>query len=117
MPLRAPSEIALEQLEALYQKHYPAAGLFKEFYVILSDIVRHYLENQFGIKAPEMTTEEFLVFAQNSTLVSDEQKIFLKEFLNGCDMVKFAQHLPTVNEAKANFDRAKKLITETSHGI
>lgn len=117
VPARPPSEIALEQLEDLHHKHYPTAGLFREFYGVLSDIVRHYLENQFGIKAPEMTTEEFLVFAQNSTLLTDAQKQFLKDFLNGCDLVKFAKHLPTVNEAQANFDLAKKLITETSHGI
>ncbi len=114
IPARSASAIALEGLQILHSKQYPAAGLFKEFYVCLSDIVRHYLENQFGMKAPEMTTEEFLVFAQYSTRLSDAQKQFLKDFLNGCDMVKFAKYVPTVNDAQANFDKAKKLITETS---
>lgn len=117
VPQRPAHEIALEQLENLSHKHYPEAGLFKDFYFHLSNIVRHYLENRFGIKAPEMTTEEFLLFAHTSTLLTDVQKQFLKDFLNGSDMVKFAKHLPTVNEAKANFDLAKKLILETSHGI
>ncbi len=117
VPVRSPSEIALAALEDLHHKHYPAAGLFKQFYITLSDIVRRYLEDRFSIKAPEMTTEEFLIYAQSSTLLTDAQKQFLKDFLNGCDMVKFAKHLPTVNEAQANFDLAKKLITETSYGI
>lgn len=114
---RPPAELALKALEELYQKGYPQLGQFKEFYICLSDIVRHYLEGQFGFKAPEMTTEEFLVFAQTSTLLTDDHKRSLRDFLNGCDMVKFAKHLPTVNEAQENFDLAKQLIMDTHHGI
>lgn len=112
-----PSEIALDALDVLVQKNYPEQGLFKEYYVDLSDIVRHYLENRFSMKAPEMTTEEFLLYANNSDALSDTQKIFLKDFLNGCDMVKFAKHRPTVAQAQANVDVARKLIVDTSYGI
>ena len=39
----------------------PEAGRIKEFYQRISDILRHYIENRFGLHAPERTTEEFLV--------------------------------------------------------
>ena len=113
LPKRKPWEIALDALEDLRLKQYPASGIFKLFYSQLSDIVRHYLEDRFAIKAPEMTTEEFLIFAHTSTAISDGQKQFLRDFLNGCDMVKFAKYTPSVNDAQGNFDLAKKLVQET----
>lgn len=88
----------------------------KAFYIELSDIVRHYLEERFSLKAPEMTTEEFLGSLRYSMILNDLQKETLKEFLLTCDMVKFAKHQPTVNEAQKSFDLAKALIDQT-HGI
>ena len=117
VPVRLPWEIALERLEDLHHKHYPRAGLFKLFYSELSDIVRHYLEDRFRIKAPEMTTEEFLSDVKTSPALKEEDKESLKNFLNGSDMVKFAKYTPTVNDAQANFDLAKKLILGTKDGV
>ncbi len=110
-------ETALERLEALRQKNYPQQRMYKPFYSNLSDIVRHYLEDRFNIRAPEMTTEEFLLFVRLSAQLKPDHKQSLKEFLNGCDLVKFAKHEPTPNEAMANFELAKKLIMETRDGI
>jgi hypothetical protein len=108
-----PWEVAYERLDNLSSQRYAEQGLFKLFYSTLSDIVRHYLEDQFTIKAPEMTTEEFLNFVKNSPALKAEHKQILKDFLNGCDMVKFAKYMPTINEAQVNLDLARKLITET----
>ncbi len=117
VPARPAGDIALDQLEALQHLKYPEKGMFKPFYSTLSDIIRRYLEARFNIKAPEMTTEEFLVFAGNGSALSGEHKKILKDFLNGCDMVKFAKHQPTANEAQLNFDLAKELVLETKDGI
>jgi hypothetical protein len=59
-PPRPAHEIAAEALRALRARRLPEAGEFKEFYSALSDIVRRYLEDRFRLRAPEMTTEEFL---------------------------------------------------------
>ncbi len=117
VPARSSWETALEHLENLHHKHYPEAGLFKQFYSGLSDIVRRYLEDRFAIRAPEMTTEEFLNYAKTSAALNDGQKELLKDFLNRSDMVKFARYVPAVHDAQANFDSAKKLILETKNGI
>lgn len=116
-PARSPWEIANERLQELARRHYPESGEFKLFYSGLSDIVRHYLEDQFQIKAPEMTTEEFLNSLKNSSALKPEHKQVLKDFLNGCDMVKFAKYQPDASDAQANFNLAKKLIEETKGGI
>lgn len=113
----APWEIALERMAILEAKQYPAKGQFKPYYIELADIIRHYLEGRFRIKAPEMTTEEFLSYLRLSAALKDEHKQALRDFLNGCDMVKFAKHEPSVQDAAANFQLAKRLIEETRDGI
>jgi len=71
------------------------------------------MENRFKIHAPHMTTDEFLYYLGITGHLNETQKIALKEFLNSCDMVKFAKYAPTIKEALTNFDCAKKLIDET----
>ena len=61
-------------------------------------VVRQYLENRFGLQAPEMTTEEFLHIAasvpvDDSTLLQDHREP-LRDFLTECDLVKFAKYGP-----------------------
>jgi len=106
-------EKAYNQLEALRLENLLDKGLFKEFFTRVSDIARYYMEDRFKIHAPHMTTEEFLYYLGISGHLNDTQKAALKEFLNSCDMVKFAKYAPTTTEAWKNFDCARKLIDET----
>lgn len=88
-------------------------GLFKEFFTRVADIARRYMENRFNVRAPHMSTEEFLYSLKISGHLNEDQKAALKEFLNSCDMVKFAQYAPTIKEAERNFDLARKLVEDT----
>lgn len=115
--IKTPWEIAQERLNLLIEKRYPENGAFKPFYSELSGIVRHYLEDRFKINAPEMTTEEFLVYVRSTAVLTMDQKRFLQEFLNGSDMVKFAKHEPNINEALENLRLAKELFLATKDGI
>ena len=112
-PQLLPWEIAYENLERLKNENLLARGLIKEYYIRLSDIVRHYLEGRFQLRAPEMTTEEFLHSLQYSTELNAQHKESLKNFLNACDMVKFAKYDPDVRESEQSFLFAKKLVDET----
>src|SRR5439155_1494096 len=60
-PPRPPAEIAAAELERPRGRRLVEQGAFKEYYSALSDIVRRYLEHRFQLRAPEMTTEEFLL--------------------------------------------------------
>ncbi|MDD5561644.1 MAG: hypothetical protein PHT50_05930 [Candidatus Omnitrophica bacterium] len=113
LPKRPAHEIAYEQLEALRSKDYIGHGLIKEYYTEVSDIIRHYLEDRFSLKAPEMTTEEFLASAKESGELAGEHKNLLKEFLLCCDLVKFAKYAPSVDEIDSIFDSAKNFIDQT----
>ena len=106
-------EKAYQQLEALRQENLLDKGLFKEFFTMVADIARYYMEGRFNIHAPHMTTEEFLYYLGISGHLNETQKIALTEFLNSCDMVKFAKYDPTINEAQKNFNLAKKLVDDT----
>ena len=109
-------EKAYSRLENLRSKNFIERQDLKPFYSELSDIIRHYLEERFLIRAPEMTTEEFLGSLKFSALLDDAQKQTLKDFLLTCDMVKFAKHESSAFEAQKIFDLAKQLIDQT-HGI
>ena len=110
---RPPYAIACERLENLRLKDFPREGKIQEYYVELSDIVRRYLEGEFLIKAPEMTTEEFLRELKQAPSLVASQKSFLREFLDSCDMVKFAKYGPKIDEIENSFLLAKKLIDQT----
>jgi hypothetical protein len=106
-------EKAYQELEALRQENLPDKGRFKEFFTRVADIARHYMENRFNIHAPHMTTEEFLYSLGVMGHLNESQNAALKDFLDSCDMVKFAKYAPTVNEALKNFDLAKRLVDDT----
>lgn len=111
--LRSPWQIACGQLEDLQKTSLLSEGNFKEYYARLSDIVRHYFENQFQIRAPEMTTEEFLWSLEHAPRFPSPQRQVFKDFLNSCDMVKFAKYTPRIQEAEESFRLARCLIEET----
>ena len=106
-------ELAYAELEHLLKLDLIAAGKTKEFYYRLSNIVRHYIENRFRLMAPERTTEEFLVEMSRSHALSDSHKGLIAEFLDHCDLVKYAKFAPTEAQIKATCDSAMHFIDET----
>ncbi len=50
-----------------------------------------------------MTTEEFLYYLGIIGHLNETQKTALKEFLNSCDMVKFAKYAPTIKGGVKEF--------------
>jgi len=117
IPPKPAHEIAYEALQRLKNKDYLKHGQAKMYYIELSDIVRRYLENRFNLRAPHMSTEEFLNTVKNNKLLSYEQKNLLREFLSHCDLVKFAKYEPPHKEVDLSFESAKKLIDQTRECI
>lgn len=106
-------EIAYARLQLLVQKDLIKAGKIKEFYEGVSDILRHYIEDRFELKAPERTTEEFLFEIRDAGVLSEADRKALAEFLTHCDLVKFAKHSPTNEKIQHTFDLAKNVIEQT----
>lgn len=58
----------------------------------LTNIVRHFLEEQYSLRAERQTTSEFLeTLRRGQELLNVEQRRFLREFLSSADMIKFAR--------------------------
>lgn len=104
---------ALRKIKELKNKDFISRGMVKEFYFHLSLIARQYLEDRFLLRAPEMTTEEFLLDLKDSTSLSMEHKILLREFLFNCDLVKFAKYAPTAKEIDQALIATTNLIEQT----
>lgn len=111
--IRLPYEIALEQIQELLAKDLISKGFLKEFYGCLCDILRRYIEGRFEIKAPEQTTEEFLADLSKDSQLNQQDKINLAEFLQHCDLVKFAKHTPEIDDINESIDLAKDFIDRT----
>ena len=85
----------------------------KAFCTAVSDTARAYLEERFTLRAPERTTEEFLIELQASRHLTRDQKQSLGAFLESCDLVKFARFEPTEQALRDLHDSALRLIDET----
>jgi hypothetical protein len=106
--------VAMRALESLRARSLVEHGAFKEFYSSLSDIVRRYLEDRFRVRAPEMTTEEFLLVTSRDGRLAPPHRRLLGEFLTESDLVKFARHLPTVADSERAFDAARRFVDDTT---
>lgn len=118
-PPRPPHEVAREALERLrVQRLIEAgaftAGAFKDYYSALTDIVRCYLEQRFGVRAPEMTTEEFLLVSARDGRLAAAHRALLGEFLLESDLVKFARHHPTIADSERAWTAARRFVDETA---
>src|SRR5215204_5955070 len=79
----------------------------------VSETLRIYLEERFQLRAPESTTEEFLLQLQTSTALTSDQKQSLAAFLQSCDLVKFARFEPTEAALRELHESALRLVDET----
>lgn len=107
------SEIALRRLKNLKEKGLIERGQIKDFYIELSDIVRHYIEGRFKIRAPEMTTEEFLLAVKDASWLKAAYKSLLGDFLKAADLVKFARYGPSQEEIASSLNTAERFIRDT----
>ncbi len=83
------------------------------FCIEVSGTLRVYLEEQFNFRAPERTTDEFLLELQATNLLTPDQKQSLAEFLQDCDLVKFARFEPTETALRGLLESALRLVDET----
>lgn len=85
----------------------------KPFCTAVSDALRVYLEERFDFRAPERTTDEFLVELQATNRLTDLQKASLGDFLQSCDLVKFARFEPNEQALRELHEAALRLVDET----
>jgi hypothetical protein len=110
----SPIERAYHELGILLKKGLPGRGFFKDFYVELTMVVRRYIERRHGVKAPNLTTDEFLRAAQDSSAFTEDVVEQLKKFLESADLVKFAGVQATPLMADDATQRARNYLDTDS---
>jgi hypothetical protein len=114
---RSAYEVAKAELDALLMAPRPGAREMDAFFVQLSGIVRRYLENRFGLRSPELTTEEFVEeLADSPDLVRSHQRL-LREFLSRADLVKFAHVVPDAADVELSLESAQSFLEATRSEI
>ena len=108
---------ALARLDRLRRAGLPEAAAMDGWYVELSDIVRRYIEARFTLRAPELTTEEFLLEAGRSAALSPSHRQLLSDFLSRCDRVKFARYSPGAEESRDALAVAERFLQETRDDV
>ena len=106
--------LALAALEHLQRQDLMGQERIEEFYVRVSTILRRYIELRFGLRAPEQTTDEFLVSALATGGLIAAHRDLLEAFLQHCDLVKFARHRPTPSAMEETFESAKTFVEHTA---
>lgn len=95
--LLSPYERAKFRLDRLDREKLIEKGQVKDFYIELTDVIRLYLDEQYGIPAPESTSEETLRDVRKLHL-GKEQYGKLRDLLLDADLVKFAKMFPGGSE-------------------
>jgi hypothetical protein len=84
----------------------------KKYYIILSDIIRKYLERRYQITALDRTTQEVrgeLKRVKTEGEVTD----LVYGFLFSCDLVKFARYIPSKEEIEKDWNEAFTIVNMT----
>jgi hypothetical protein len=105
--------IALRELDELKNLKLWQQSEFKEYYSILTGIVRKYLERRYSIQAMEMTSTDIMRTWKASGEEKEDLSGNLNMLLNLADLVKFAKEKPIASDNEENMDRAYDFIHKT----
>lgn len=95
---------ALDALNALKQENLPGQGEFIEYHYRLSEIMKLYLETEYQFSANEMTTREIRQHFKKHRIIKAAVHKEIIEWLESCDRVKFAKHVPTEQDCDNSMD-------------
>jgi hypothetical protein len=109
---RPPHVIALEELALA--RSLMASPDPLPFVVAVSGTVRRYIEGRFGVRAPAMTTMEFLRAAGLSASWLGAHRGALGAFLETCDLTKFAEHRPARGHLPRLLETAEDFVRRTA---
>lgn len=107
-----PYELAMQQLNALRDMQLCEHGREKEFYTRLTDILRVYLDQRFGINAMEMTSTQIRA-AINANEDTRPNNRYVSQILEVADFVKFAKVRPLPSDNAKSFNSAMQFVEAT----
>ncbi|HLA39979.1 MAG TPA: hypothetical protein VJ417_08280 [Candidatus Glassbacteria bacterium] len=112
-PARLAHLVALEELDRIKGLGLIEKGEIKTFHILVSDSIRNYIKARYGVDAPEMTTWELIDELKYLGRVGQSASRLIAEFLEACDLVKFAKYRPKIVEINATFNQAYEIVEKT----
>lgn len=110
VPAMPPDHIALTELSRIERLGLVDCGEFKEYYTLVVDAVRRYLEGRFGVEAMERTSDEVLGDLEARRVTVDG----LEGLFRDADLVKFARFTPAAEQARGAITRAREVVAKTA---
>jgi hypothetical protein len=108
LPTKSPRERALEQLQLLeigIERMQPY-----RFSIRVSDALRGYVTEEFNLPVTRQTSVEFLNALARSSPFADDEKLLLEDFLNRCDLIKFARYEATTSDSRLLLEEATRFV-------
>jgi Domain of unknown function (DUF4381) len=107
-PAPSPRERALAALSRIESEVEKIAPY--QFSIRVSDILRRYVMEQFDLPMTRQTSVEFLNAIAAAANFADEEKTLLADFLNRCDLIKFARYEATTADSRLLLDEARQFV-------
>jgi hypothetical protein len=81
-----------------------------QFSIRVSDILRRYVTDQFQLPVTRQTSVEFLSMLAQASPFSEDEKSLLEDFLNRCDLIKFARYDATIEDSRLLLEEATRFV-------
>lgn len=111
-PKLPPHVEAITRLDKIKAEKIWQYGQYKEYYTQISDVLRTYILERFGVNAMEMTTEEILSYIYRLHEAHSTHDT-LKKILELSDLVKFAKYVPITNDNELTILNAYLFVNQT----
>jgi hypothetical protein len=105
-----PREVAKRRLKGVKSRIFTESGY--DLSIEVSDILRSYIEQQFGVRAVRQTTIEFLSEASQNPHFDLAHQERLRQFLVACDAIKFARVAVGPADSEVLFEQASAFVEE-----
>jgi hypothetical protein len=107
-PPKLPRDTALDALEQISTEIERISPY--RFSIRVSDILRRYVTEQYALPVTRQTSVEFLDALTNSSPFSEEETRLLENFLNRCDLIKFARYNATTADSRSLLEEATRFV-------
>lgn len=108
VPIKSPRQRALELLDRIQDEIEMLSPY--QFSIRVSDILRSYVTEQYNLPVTRQTSIEFLNIIKTASPFSDDEKELLKDFLDRCDLIKFARYEATTPDSHLLLEEATRFV-------
>jgi hypothetical protein len=107
-PEQSPRDRALQDLSRIRAEMETSTPY--QFSIRVSDILRRYVTEQYQLPVTRQTSVEFLSMLAKASPFSDDEKSLLEDFLNRCDLIKFARYDATLEDSRLLLEEATRFV-------